>query len=84
MPPINEPNGIPQSYDEHIRLHYDLIALGFQADITRVATLLGARISPVEFMPFPKALCFRTVDRPPVSTEHRIIRMTPRKLRGTP
>jgi hypothetical protein len=43
VPPIDEPNGIPQSYEEHIRLHYNLIALGFQADITRVATLLGAR-----------------------------------------
>src|SRR3954470_9749126 len=41
--PIDEPNGIPSSYDKHIELHYDLIALGFQGDITRVATLLGAR-----------------------------------------
>jgi hypothetical protein len=43
VPTVDEPSGIPASYDEHIKLHYDLIALGFQADITRVATLLGAR-----------------------------------------
>lgn len=37
------PPGIPQSFDEHIKLMFDLLALGFQADITRVGTLLFAR-----------------------------------------
>jgi hypothetical protein len=37
------PPGIPQSFDEHIKLMFDLLALGFQADITRVGTLLLAR-----------------------------------------
>jgi len=37
------PPGIPQSFDEHIKLMLDLLALGFQADITRVGTLLFAR-----------------------------------------
>ena len=37
------PVGIPQSFDQHIRLQFDLLALAFQADITRVATLLFAR-----------------------------------------
>jgi Protein of unknown function (DUF1552) len=37
------PPGIPQSFDEHIKLMFDLLALGFQADITRVSTLLFAR-----------------------------------------
>ena len=37
------PSGIPQSFDEHIKLMFDLIALGFQADITRVSTMLFAR-----------------------------------------
>jgi hypothetical protein len=37
------PPGIPQSFDEHIKLMFDLLALGFQADITRVSTLLYAR-----------------------------------------
>jgi hypothetical protein len=37
------PPGIPQSFDDHIKLMFDLLALGFQADITRVSTLLFAR-----------------------------------------
>jgi len=37
------PPGIPQSFDEHIKLMFELLALGFQADITRVGTLLFAR-----------------------------------------
>ena len=37
------PPGIPQSFDEHIKLQFDLLALAFQADITRVGTLLFAR-----------------------------------------
>ena len=37
------PPGVPEQFDEHIKLQFDLLALAFQADITRVATLLGAR-----------------------------------------
>jgi hypothetical protein len=37
------PPGIPQSFDEHAKLMFDLITLGFQADITRVSTMLFAR-----------------------------------------
>jgi hypothetical protein len=40
---IAVPPGIPQSFDEHIKLMFDLMALGYQADITRVGTLLFAR-----------------------------------------
>src|SRR5579862_3173237 len=37
------PAGVPESFDEHVKLHSDLVALAFQADITRVATMLYAR-----------------------------------------
>lgn len=37
------PPGIPQSFDEHIKIMFDLMTLGFQADITRVGTMLFAR-----------------------------------------
>jgi len=37
------PIGVPQTFDEHIKLQFDLLALAFQADITRVGTLLFAR-----------------------------------------
>ncbi len=37
------PTGVPESFDVHIKLQFDLLALAFQSDITRVATLLYAR-----------------------------------------
>ena len=37
------PVGVPQTFDEHIKLQFDLLALAFEADITRVGTLLFAR-----------------------------------------
>jgi len=37
------PVGVPQSFDEHIKLQFSLMALAFQADITRIGTLLFAR-----------------------------------------
>jgi hypothetical protein len=40
---ITAPVGVPQSFDEHIKVQFDLLALAFQADITRVGTLLFAR-----------------------------------------
>ena len=35
--------GIPQSFDEHIKIMFDLMTLAWQADITRVGTMLFAR-----------------------------------------
>jgi hypothetical protein len=40
---LEVPVGVPQSFDEHIKLQFDLLALAFEADITRVGTLLFAR-----------------------------------------
>jgi hypothetical protein len=40
---IEVPVGVPQTFDEHIKLQFDLMALAFEADITRVGTLLFAR-----------------------------------------
>jgi hypothetical protein len=37
------PTGIPEAFDDHIKLHFDLQVLAFKADITRVSTLLYAR-----------------------------------------
>ena len=37
------PPGIPESFDEHVKLHFDITRLAFQADITRVSTMLFAR-----------------------------------------
>ena len=40
---ITVPVGVPQTFDEHIKLQFDLLSLAFEADITRVGTLLFAR-----------------------------------------
>jgi len=37
------PAGIPYSYEDHVKLMYDLLALAWQADITRVFTFMVAR-----------------------------------------
>jgi Protein of unknown function (DUF1552) len=45
--PVNNPNldapvSVPASYEEHVALMFDMLLLAFQADSTRVATLLIA------------------------------------------
>lgn len=41
-PEMRQPEGIPTNHQEHIRLLCDLLVLAFQADITRVSTLVFA------------------------------------------
>jgi hypothetical protein len=43
VPSMAVPYGVPEAFDEHIKLQFDLLALAFQADITRVSSLLYAR-----------------------------------------
>ncbi|MGE3512887.1 MAG: DUF1552 domain-containing protein, partial [Vicinamibacterales bacterium] len=40
---INEPAGIPPSYEDHARLMFDLQVLAYQTDLTRVITFMMAR-----------------------------------------
>jgi hypothetical protein len=42
-PNMAMPYGVPESFHEHIQVQWDLLALAYQADITRVATMLFAR-----------------------------------------
>jgi hypothetical protein len=58
VPELDLPPGIPEQFDDHIRLHCDLTALALRADITRVATLLGARDLTSRIYPFPKSDLF--------------------------
>ena len=39
----DEPAGIPFSYEQHVGIMFDLLALAYQADITRVFTFMMAR-----------------------------------------
>jgi len=41
-PGMETPNGIPANYGEHMEIMYDLLAMAFVTDSTRVATLLLA------------------------------------------
>jgi hypothetical protein len=44
------PTGIPATYDEHVRVMYDLIALAWRADMTRVATFMkGVEASSIGY-----------------------------------
>jgi hypothetical protein len=54
----DRPIGVPESYDDHSKLMFDLAALAFQADITRVFTLLLGREQtnrPYPFIGVPEA-----------------------------
>jgi hypothetical protein len=42
-PSMAVPTGVPEAFDEHVKLQFDLTALAFQGDMARVSTLLGAR-----------------------------------------
>jgi Protein of unknown function (DUF1552) len=42
-PAMEEPSGIPESFSEYVKLMYDLQILAFQADLTRVSTLVIGR-----------------------------------------
>ncbi len=43
MPLVEKPSGIPDEFDDHAKLMIDLQVLAFQADLTRVGTLMLAR-----------------------------------------
>jgi hypothetical protein len=58
VPEMPLPTGIPESFDEHVKLHFDLTALAFRADITRVATLLGARDLTARTYAYPRSELF--------------------------
>jgi hypothetical protein len=51
-PPLAQPDGIPGDYGEHIRLMGDLLAVAFQADLTRVATFMLANEGSNRSYPF--------------------------------
>jgi hypothetical protein len=43
LPVVDQPAGIPGAFEEHAKLHFDLLALALQTDVTRVGTYLLAR-----------------------------------------
>ncbi len=43
LPAVQQPTGIPEVYEEHVKLLLDLLTIAFQTDLTRVFTFLLAR-----------------------------------------
>jgi Protein of unknown function (DUF1552) len=43
IPTIDQPAGVPPTFEEHIQLMFDLMTVAFQADLTRVITLMIGR-----------------------------------------
>jgi hypothetical protein len=60
VPEIDLPPGVPEQFDDHVKLQFDIVALAFRADITRVVTLLGARDLTARSYTFPKSDLFPT------------------------
>jgi hypothetical protein len=51
-PTLERPRGIPERFDEHVKLMYELQWLAFQADITRVVTFMLGR--ELNFRTYPE------------------------------
>ena len=71
-------NGLPEDIREHMRLMCDIIALAFQTDKTRVATLLLCRDISGLFYPF-----LDVRDGPPLGLARRPVRRLRAGDRGT-
>jgi hypothetical protein len=42
LPDVSKPSGIPDSYERHLRLLFDLLVLAFQTDTTRISSFILA------------------------------------------
>ena len=51
IPPIDKPSGIPFQYEEYVKLMFDLQAIAFQSDVTRVSTMMLGREGSVRTYP---------------------------------
>jgi len=51
-PDYNRPAGIPRSYEEHLKLMFDLQTLAFQTDTTRISTFIMAHDGSNRQYPF--------------------------------
>jgi hypothetical protein len=51
IPPIEKPSGIPFEYSEYVKLMFDLQAIAFQSDLSRVSTMMLGREGSVRTYP---------------------------------
>jgi hypothetical protein len=52
LPNVEQPMGIPDRFDEHVGVMLDMVALAYQADITRVVTFMLGR--ELNFRTYPE------------------------------
>jgi hypothetical protein len=43
VPVLDRPDGVPPTFEEHVQLMFDMITIAFQADLTRVVTMMYSR-----------------------------------------
>lgn len=51
IPPIEKPSGIPFAYEEYVKLMFELQAIAFQSDLTRISTMMLGREGSVRTYP---------------------------------
>lgn len=51
IPPVEKPPGIPFQYADYVKLMFDLQAIAFQSDLTRVSTMMLGREGSVRTYP---------------------------------
>jgi uncharacterized protein DUF1552 len=52
LPELTQPTGIPERFDEYVNVMFDMVALAFQTDITRVVTFMLGR--ELNFRTYPE------------------------------
>jgi hypothetical protein len=52
LPDYNRPTGVPKAYEDHLKLMFDLLALAFQTDTTRISTFIMAHDGSNRQYPF--------------------------------
>ena len=51
VPTVEKPPGIPAAFSDHVKLMFDLQVVAFQADVTRVATMMIGREGSLQTYP---------------------------------
>jgi hypothetical protein len=51
LPPVDKPSGIPLQYSDYVKLMFDLQAIAFQSDLSRVSTMMLGREGSVRTYP---------------------------------
>ena len=47
LPVVEQPIGIPSKYEDHVKIMFDLMAIAYQTDLTRVGTFMMSREASV-------------------------------------